>query len=128
MAGIVLLVLILLGVPAMGVAGVLLLTLHGDSPMSSGPAFPPAPSVQFQPAVPAETEPLVADTAEAEPPDGSEPVEDGDQPAPTEQIPAVDQPEPGPPDAPPDAPGAEPETDSQTGRLFPHSTHRRLNT
>jgi hypothetical protein len=108
--GIVLLALILLGVPATAVVvGVLVLTVRS--------------SVQFDLQVD-ESRRLVPKPAEVTPmdePKADEHADHADQPDPTEPIPAADQSQPEPPDTEPDA-------DAQTGRLFPGSTHRRVNT
>ncbi len=123
--GIVLLVIILLGVPIVG--GGLAVFVWVLTPVSPGAApIPPQPVVEFEERV--EPEPLPKEPAEANPADEPKGDENGDQPGQTEPIPAADQPQPDPPDEQAVAPIAEPDANSEARRLFPRTTHRRLNT
>ena len=116
--GIVLLALMLLG-PAVGVAGMAFLwALHSaDVTVESVVADPP--SIEFR--VPDEPQRLAPLPAGAELGDEPEVPDDAHQSEPTEPIPDAHQ-------SDPELTDTEPGADAQSGRPFPGSTHRRVNT
>lgn len=121
-AGIVLLVLILLGVPLVGV-GLAAFLWVGQ------PTYSPAtdrqirvPEVRVEPLrPPVEFVPPMPEAAEAVPTDEPPAAEDTDRPGQTEQPSTADEPQP-------DTADQQSDTNSGAGRQFPPGVHRRLNT